>query len=98
MELNKVLEGHFHQGALQMWPGEQDCFHEDRVAVLLGLSAVGRVSRLVEELSRFIDTNSVWRQTASCRSLTCRSLGIDIAVDAPASVPSHALNGALGPE
>ena len=43
---------------------------------------MGRVSRLVEEFSRFIDMNIVLRQKASCQSLTCRKLGINISIDA----------------
>ena len=43
---------------------------------------MGRVSRLVEEFSRFIDMNIVLRQKASCQSLTRRKLGINISIDA----------------
>lgn len=58
-------------------------FFKDRITILHSFSAMGRVSRLAEECSRFIDMNIALRQKASCQSPACRRLRINIAIDAP---------------
>lgn len=88
------------QGVLQEPLGGSTILFSDRTPILHSFSALGRESRLLGELNRFIDVNTALETGGKLSQPDMQETGINISVDFPwlcyPRVPSHRVLRELG--